>query len=425
MTEEFLHYIWKHKLYNQKNLTTICNQSIEVISPGESNADAGPDFFNSKIKINGTLWAGNVEVHTDLMDWHVHKHDVDKAYDSVILHVVVNGTGETKRTNGEHIPVLKISWSDTIWQKYVSLTQKTDWLACCGKLAGISLFEKSMWMQRMLIERLEQRALQIQAMLKQTTSNWDETFYRLLFRSFGFGVNSDPFELLASSIPLTVLLKYTDDLNKIEALLLGQAGFLNQEFSDDVLVHLQNEYHFISRKHCLKSVDNHLWRFLRLRPSNFPTIRIAQLAALLFKIKGLFGELINEKDLNIVIHKLSVETSPYWETHYLLDKKSEKSSRKLGESSKNLIIINTLIPFLFAYGKVTQNHEFEERAFEWLNRMKPERNAIVDKWKDNEMLVKNAGDSQALIYLSKNYCKKNKCLLCNIGHKVLSIKDIE
>ncbi len=420
--EDFLHFIWKQKLYNQNDLRTTDNQQLEIINPGEVNHDAGPDFFNAKIKINGILWAGNIEVHHDVNDWKLHNHHKDKAYDNVILHVVARGNGQTHRTNGEEIPVLLLTWSDKLWYSYLALRNQSDWLACSGKLADVNSFEWSFWKERMLVERLESRSMQIKEVLKATTSNWDETFYRILFRSFGFGVNSEPFELLARSIPLTVLLKYSDNVKIIEALLYGQAGFLNEAFYDDYLKDLKREYHFIRQKHQLCPLEKHIWKFLRLRPSNFPTIRISQLAHLIVKVKGLFGAFVNEENLDVILDLLDVDVSEYWEMHYLPDRKSEKIFKNLGISSKNLIIINTIIPYLFSYGKNTQNHVFEDRAMDWLNLLKPEKNAIISKWKANEILVKNAGDSQALIYLSNNYCKKKKCLHCNIGHKVLTIK---
>ncbi len=423
--EDFLHFLWKQKLYNQNNLKTSCNQSLEIINPGELNTDSGPDFFNAKVKIGGILWVGNIEVHQDLNDWNLHKHNEDKAYDNVILHVVVHGKGKTFRTNGDQIPVFYITWPDELWSNYMELKSNDDWLACSGKINRMSPFELSFWIERMLIERLEQRSLQIKDILETTVSDWDETFYRILFRSFGFGVNSEPFELLARSIPLKVLLKYADNIKIIEAILFGQAGFLEEDFQDEYLINLKIEYLFIQQKHKLKRLEKYIWKFLRLRPSNFPTIRISQLAHLIMEVRGVFGSLINEEDINVIKDYLDVEVSEYWTRHYLPERKSEKILKKLGGGSKNLIIINTIIPYLFTYGKLTQNHVFEDRGLRWISELKPERNSIISHWEANEISVKNAGDSQALIYLSNNYCKKKKCLHCNVGHKVLTIKKVE
>ncbi len=421
-TEEFLHFVWKQRLFLQSNLRSYCNKSIEVINPGELNKDAGPDFFNAKVKIDGILWVGNVEIHQNLEEWKLHGHHLDKAYDNVVLHVVSEGEGDTCRTNGEKIPVVKLKWPESLWNNYEELQMKNDWLACSGMLHSISSIDFSFWKERMLIERLEQRSCLVKTFLEATNSNWDEVFYFLLFRSFGFGVNSEPFERLARSVPLTVLLKYADSRMLIESVLFGQAGFLDEEFQDEYLRELKREYLFLKKKHNLKTLDKHDWKFLRLRPSNFPTIRISQLAGIICEIKGVFGKLINAQDIKDIKLYLNAEVSGYWESHYLAEHPSEKINKKLGDSSKNLIIINTIIPYLFLFGKFTNSNEVKDKAILWLELMKPERNSIIRRWEENEISINSAGDSQALIYLSNNYCKKNKCLHCSIGHKVLTIK---
>jgi hypothetical protein len=423
MTEEFLQYVWQYRMYSPINLSTQCNQAVEVIHPGEINHDAGPDFFNAKIKIDGTLWVGNVEVHMNSSEWNVHGHQTDKAYDNVILHVVENDDALTYRSNGELIPILKLFCPDYLYTRYCQLKNSNQWLACADKLHLISYLDISLWLQRVLVERLEQKAAVIRQMLEMTTSDWDETFYRLLFRSFGFGVNGEPFERLARSIPLNVMLKYSDDIQLTEALLFGQAGFLKESHQDSYLRNLYRDYCFLQQKHQLKGVDNHLWKFLRLRPSNFPTVRLSQLANLLLKLKGVFGKIVNEPDVQSIRAYLSVQVSEYWQTHYLPGKKSEKKLKKLGESSKNLIIINTVIPMVFAYGKSIANQQLQDRVLDWLAKLKPEKNSLLNEWEAHKIFINNAGDSQALIYLSKNYCKQKKCLCCRIGHQVLTINN--
>lgn len=425
MQEEFLHYIWYHRLYQQINLKTACGQSLEVIHPGDPNNHAGPDFFNAKIKMNETLWSGNVEVHSSSSEWQDHHHHKDKAYDNVILHVVKNNNALTYRTTGEVVPVLEMSYPECLWQQYLQFKNSNHWMACGEKISRVNSFEISLWIQRILIERLEYKMIDIQRLLALTTQNWDETFYRYLFRSFGFGVNGDPFELLAQSLPLNVLLKYGNNIQLVEALLFGQAGFLDQPFEDDYLVQLSADYKFLKQKHQLKSLESYTWKFLRLRPSNFPTIRLSQLAHLLVKLRGVFGLLINESEIKTVQKYLQVEVSSYWQEHYMFQKKSAKSTKRIGSNSKNLIIINTIIPYLFAYGKIVGDQKYSKRALDWLSILKPEKNAILEKWKEKEIEIKNAGDSQALIYLSNYYCKPKKCLQCRIGHKLLTSKKIE
>ena len=425
MTEEFLQYIWQYKMYKHGALVTECGQQLEVIHPGEPNTNAGPDFFNAKIKIGETLWAGNVEVHKFASEWNEHKHQTDKAYDNVILHVVEQVDAETVNSAGQAIPILKMAFGEGLFASYLQLKNSKGWLACSAHLKAIDAFEVSLWMQRMLVERLEGKMHDVQRILNQTTQNWDETFYRVLFRSFGFGVNGDPFEMLAQSIPLKVLLKYCDSQKKVEALLFGQSGFLDDFYNEEYLNVINREYQVLKEKHRLVPIENHLWKFLRLRPSNFPTVRISQLASLLCSVKGVFGQIINEPDLKKVNKLLDVKVSEYWESHYTKGKKSAKKEKRLGANSKNLLIINTIVPYLFAFGRITGNEDFEKRAFEWLTKIRPESNSIIDKWKAHEICINNAGDSQALIYLSNNYCKPKKCLRCRIGHKVLAIKDSE
>ncbi len=421
MSEEFLHFIWQYKYYNAFSLKTLTGESVEVIHPGEPNTHAGPDFFNAKIKIDGTLWAGNVEVHICSSDWYVDEHHRDKFYDNVVLHVVYIADETTYRSNGQPIPICILSFSPTLWEDYEQLKNNSSWLLCADKLDLVNSFEFNMWMHRMLIEKVEKKAGEISRVLMQTVNDWDETFYRMLFRSFGFGVNGEPFEMLSQSIPLAIVRKYIDAPFIIESLLFGQAGFLNGEEGDEYWHKLKKEYSFFKHKHQLKEMPCHLWKFLRLRPSNFPTIRISQLANLLCSLKGSFARFMNAEDLNTVIDNLKVETSEYWESHYRFGSESKKKVKQLGGASGSLIVINTILPMLFCYAQSKGDREKKERVLDWMSHLKPESNALLKEWKKCKKSVKNAADSQALIYLSNNYCKKRKCLHCSIGHKVLTI----
>lgn len=420
--EEFIQYIWKHKLFNQDNLLTICGKTIEVINPGEVNTNAGADFFNAKVKIDNTLWAGNVEMHIKSSDWDSHNHQSDEAYNNVILHVVAKFDKDVINQKGKVIPCMEIQYAQSLYDEYLGLTSSTYNLACEPYLHQVNSFEISLWTQRMLIERLEHKMITIEHLLLQTTNNWDEVFYRLLFRSFGLGINGDAFELLAQSIPLSVLLKYTNDIDLVEALLFGQAGMLNVDNKDAYYINLKSNYHFLKQKHGLKPMDSFLWKFLRLRPSNFPTIRISQLANLLLKLKGLFGVLTDEPQIKNVEKLLNINASAYWDEHYTFMKQSKNIQKNLGKTSISNLIINTIIPYIFTFGKKNSNYAYEQKALIWLSEMKPERNTIINRWKSNEIPVKSAGDSQALIYLFNNYCKHKKCLHCRIGHQVLAAK---
>ncbi len=425
MSEEFLHFIWQYKYYNAISLKTLTGESVEVIHPGEPNMHAGPDFFNAKVKIDGTLWAGNVEVHISSSDWYVHEHHTDKFYDNVVLHAVYIADDTTYRSNGQPIPICKLDFSPKIWDDYKDLKNNKNWLLCADKLSQVSSFEFGMWMHRMLIEKFEKKAGEITRVLTQTINNWDETFYRMLFRSFGFGVNGEPFEMLSQSLPLGIVRKYIDSPFIIESLLFGQAGFLNGEEGDEYWHRLKNEYLFFKQKHQLQEIPGHLWKFLRLRPSNFPTIRISQLANLLCNIKGSFGRFMNTSSINDIVDLLKIETSGYWENHYRFGCQSGKKVKLLGGASRNLIVINTILPVLFCYARFKGDDGTEERVLDWLAELKPESNAILKEWKKCKKTVKNAADSQSLIYLSNNYCKKRKCLHCSIGHKVLTINSTQ
>jgi hypothetical protein len=421
MREEFLHYVWLYKQYNQTNLKTHCGQSVEIIHPGVPNTNAGADFFNAKIKLNGTLWAGNIEVHKKASDWYGHQHHTDKKYDNVILHVVDSFDKETFSSSGESIPTLVLQYYSSVYERYDQFISNGHWLRCSDKLHLVNKFELKLWFQRLVVERLESKEDMVVRVLESTKYDWDEAFYRLLFRGFGFGINGDVFERLAKSTPLKIILKYTDQVELIESLLLGQAGFLERAFDDEYMVRMDKHYAFLKNKHHLIPLEDHLWRFLRIRPTNFPIIRISQLSHLLVKLKGCFGKMLNEEDLSKIEHFLSVGVSSYWELHYLPDKAAKKNKKKLGETSKKLLIINVLIPFLFAKARMFGSDKEEGRVFKWLSEILPEKNSIIDVWVENEIMPINAGDSQALIYLSNQYCKLKKCLQCRIGHQLLVI----
>ncbi len=422
MEEEFLHYLWQYRKYLHGSMLTTNGKTIEVISPGEYNTNAGADFFNAKIKIDNTLWVGNVEIHVNASDWDLHQHQKDAAYNNVILHVVANNDKQIKNSNGQVIPTFEMKCPEWLKTEYSIFTKDFKEPVCFNKLDKIDTFELNMWFERMLIERLESKVDDIDKVLKQTVNDWDETFYRLLFRSFGFGINGDPFERLARSIPLNVVLQYSETSQLVEALLFGQSGFLNKKYSDDYMLQLVNDYKFLSNKHNLKPMDKSVWKYLRLRPYNFPTIRIAQLVQLIIKTKGRFGLLINQSDLKKLHKELNVGVSNYWKNHFVPDKKSITKDKKLSNNTINLIIINTIIPFLFAYGTKNSNQEYKKRAVEWLGQLPKEKNSIISMWAKTNVEIPNAAISQAIIYLYKNYCKQKKCLRCRIGHKALTIK---
>lgn len=423
MHEKFLHYIWQYRLYETQALVTDEKELIEIVEAGMLNSDAGPDFFNAKVKIGDTFWAGNIEIHQKSSDWIKHKHHINKVYDSVILHVVERIDATIYRSNGEKIPQLQLTPLSHVVQKYSELSQNRLWISCADKLSEIdSLFKRSL-LTAMLIERLSNKAESIFSLLEKSKNSWEEAFYITLTRNFGFGKNNDAFERLARSLPLTYLGKHKDNLFQIEALLFGQAGLLSSsEKSDDYFLSLKKEYDFLKSKFNLEPIDASAWRLLRLRPSNFPHIRIAQLASLIHQSSKLFSKIIEKPHLEYLHSLFNCNPSEYWETHYLFGEISPSRKKNIGKSAVEIVIINTIVPFLFCYGKSKQKEELQDIALNLLEQLPAEKNSIISNWETVGMKANSAFESQALLQLKKNYCDVKKCLCCRIGHKVLTTK---
>ncbi|WP_288147494.1 DUF2851 family protein [Bacteroides acidifaciens] len=423
--EHLLHYVWKHKLFPLKVLQTTNGLPVEVIDPGLQNPNAGPDFFNAKLKINGILWVGNIEMHAHASDWFHHGHDSDKVYDSVILHVVGEADGEITRTNGEVIPQLQLTCPEHIRAHYHELCVADQYPACYPVLASLPKLTVHSWLTALQTERLEQKARLITQRLEHCNNNWEDAFFITLARNFGFGLNGDAFETWAGLLPLRAVDKHRNDLFQIEALFYGLAGlfedtFLKKEQEDEYSLRLCKEFRYLQRKfEFTRVMDATLWRFLRLRPENFPHIRLAQLAYLYQKGDKLFSRLLEAETLSEVRELLTTRTSAYWESHYLFGQTSPHKEKTLGERSKNLIIINTVTPFLYTYGLHKADERMCERAGRFLEELKAEDNHITRAWSNAGLPVATAADSQALIQLRKEYCDKRKCLFCRFGYEYL------
>jgi len=420
MNEEFLHYIWQHKLYHPDLLTTN-KEPIEVIHPGIKNTDGGPDFFNAKIKIENTLWAGNVEIHQNEEEWIKHSHHIDAAYDNVILHVVEQTSTFTVNSKNRSIAVCQLKYSNELRARYHQLTLNDQWISCAHSVKKLNKFKLDQWLNRLLIEKLEEKSHLINTLLETTKNNWDQVFFILLARSFGFGLNGLPFELMARQTNLNILLKHADNLFQLEALLIGQAGFLTSPIqTDDYTLALSKEYTFLKSKYHISPIQQHLWKFLRLRPSNFPTVRLAQLARLINSTKGQFDNLTNLNHIDKTHAILSIETSEYWQDHYRLGFKSPKKTvKKIGRKSQNRIISNTLIPYLFIYASKHNNEEEKEKIINYLYQQQAEENSILSNWAKLGVKIENEARAQALIFFKNSYCNHKKCLNCQIGHEVL------
>lgn len=422
MKEDLLHYIWKYKLFNTSKLIIQNDKKIEVTDFGLHNTDAGPDFFNGKVKIDETVWAGNIELHINSSDWIKHKHQFDKAYNNVILHVVYNNDKQILDKDGNDIPTLELK--DLIDKSLIEnhsklIDQSGADISCRNQIKTVDEFTIQSWLSRLAIERLERKAEEIQVTLHQNQNNWEETFYQYLFKYFGLKVNPLPFELLAKNTVLKIIEKH-HSLFAIESLLFGQAGYLEDDIEDEYFQKLKKEYQFLRSKFELSPLDKNLWKMLRLRPNNFPTIRIAQLSTLLSREARLFSKVIETNSIKELQELFAVKASEYWDTHYQFGELAkEETLKKIGINTINTIIINVIVPFTFVYGKVNQKEELVDKALKFLENIKPENNSIVKDWTELGVKSSNAMHTQSLIELKNNYCSQKKCLNCSIGNKIL------
>ena len=421
--EDFLHYIWKFRLFKLLSIKTEDGDFLEISSVGNHNMHAGPDFESAKIKIGETVWVGNVEVHLISSDWIVHKHQTDSAYDNVILHVVYKHTQDVFRTNGTKIPVLVLENLITaeVISKYALLMRNINWIPCEQLIGNVDQFHMESWLSRILMERLEKKVEQVTELLAQFNGSWDDAFYVMLARNFGFKVNALPFEMLARSLPPQLIAKNKDQSVKIEALLFGQAGLLAQDPADDYPKTLLAEYGYLQKKYNLEPVSSASWKFMRMRPQNFPTIRLAQFSALILRSNHLFSTILETRsvtDLIKIFDELSVNS--YWDTHYIFDSESNFSIKNLGKQSINTILINTVAVFLFAYGKFFKLPNYITDALGLLETIPSESNEILNRFKSLGLTANKAFTSQALLQLKGSYCDQKKCLSCGIGIKLLS-----
>ena len=422
MNEKLLHFIWQYKLYSMVSLKTVHGEEMSVIDSGKPNTNAGPDFFNAKVIIANTLWAGNLEIHVHASDWFKHKHQLDSNYDSVILHVVLHNDVQVTRTNGEVIPQIELAIPERLLEIYAQLMQNSQWIPCATKLKLVDAVIIQSWMQTMIAERLSAKENLIHSIQEANKTDWESSFYIVLARSFGFDTNSDAFELLAKSLPLKCLAKHKDKPFQLEALLFGQSGLLHlqQKAPDAYQLELLKEYNFLRVKYDLRPIDGKMWKMLRLRPPNFPYIRIAQFAALVHRSSKLFSQVIAAESVK-ELHKLfNCEPSEYWLTHYRFGEICPIKSKKIGKSALDILLINTVAPFLFAYGQSIADEAMQDKALALLESLPAEKNSVIEQWRLLGVKAISAFDSQALLQLKNKYCDDKKCLRCRIGHKVLT-----
>lgn len=423
--EDFLHYIWKFRLFERAHLKTTDGEELEIFSAGMHNSDSGPDFQNARLRISDTTWAGNVEVHLVSSDWKKHGHTTDNAYENVILHVVYKDDVPLTLSNGRKVPTLELQnrIPDELYGRYHKLIFGNQTVIPCeasiGSVDGLALYN---WLTRVLVERMEKKSAVVVSALNLNRGDWEETFYQFLAANFGFKTNALPFELLAKSLPQNILAKHKNNPMQIEALIFGQAGFLATEFIDEYPQRLKTEYAFLQKKYSLTAVENHLWKFMRLRPANFPIIRLAQFAALVVRSNHLFSKILEIKDVKALQNLFTdVKVNPYWENHYRFDTESIPAPKNLGPESVNILLLNTLALFLFSYGKHNQIQHYINRSMALLEILPGEKNKIVTDFTNLGVKIKTAFESQALLELKNSYCNYKKCLQCGVGNKILKL----
>jgi len=423
--EDFLHYVWKFRLFERSNLKTTEGEELEIFSTGLHNSDSGPDFQNARIRIGDTVWAGNVEVHLSSSDWRKHGHTTDGAYNNVILHVVYRDDVPLNLSNGRRVATLELinRIPDDLYNKYHQLIfGNQSVIPCEASIGAIDSLILHNWLTRVLVERLEKKSTTVITALNLNRGDWEETFYQFLAANFGFKTNAVPFELLAKSLPQNILAKHKNNPMQVEALLFGQAGFLAGDVKDEYPAKLKTEYEFLSKKYKLQPIENHLWKFMRLRPQNFPTIRLAQFAALVVNSNHLFSKVMEIKDVKGLRNLFTdVHVNTYWETHYRFDTESVLVGKNLGQASIDILLLNTLALFLFSYGKHNQLQHYINRSLQLLEHLPNENNNIVADFVNLGVKINTAFESQALLELKNNYCNYKKCLQCGVGNKILKL----
>lgn len=421
MNEAFLHTVWKHKLLRQSKFKGTKNEAIEVLSIGEHNQDSGPDFFNSKVRIDGLVLVGNVELHINTSDWIKHKHQFDKAYDNLVLHVVYEHDLNIDQNEKQNVSVLELKpyLKPELINQYNVLQNSTQIIPCGRSIQRVSELVWNSWMERLAIDRIENKTDYIEHLFSYSKHHFEETLYLVLCRNFGFKINSDAFELLGKNLPLGILKKYANNRLQVEALLYGTAGLLDDVFADDYPRLLQNEFEFLKQKHQLIPIKKELWKFSKTRPVNFATIRLSQFAELICNKKSLFHLIEERATIETLKNFFTIETSEYWWIHYRFDEKTESKRKPLGDLAFSNIIINTIVPFLFFLAKHTVNQNYSDYGLELLSKLEPENNTKTKHFFNIGIRNQNALESQAQIWLYDQFCSKKACLHCRVAQDLL------
>lgn len=421
MQEKLIHFIWQNLLFDTNNLKAVDGESVQIIHRGLINTHAGPDFNNAKIKIDNTVWAGNIEIHIKSSDWKIHGHTSDKMYDTTILHVCWEYDLPIQRTDTTRICCLELKnrINFNLLAKYESLMHSANEIPCSSMLDTIDEFTWILFQERLVAERMQQKSELINEDLFKTKHDWQEVFYKFMAKNFGLKINTMPFENLANLLSLKLLSRHKDSLLQTEALIFGVAGFLDDEPKDEYQARLKKEFKFLKHKYDLQSMEKVNWKFMRLMPANFPTLRLAQFAALIHQSNNLFSKLMECTDLVEMRLLLNAVPGEYWNTHYQLGELSNFLVKNPGVFHINNIIINTVIPFKFAYSKFKDDEEMRHQTLDLLGKMNPESNIVIKNWEKLGVKAKNSLQTQALLQLKNEYCSNKMCLDCNIGYKLL------
>ncbi|MEI6764860.1 MAG: DUF2851 family protein [Bacteroidota bacterium] len=423
INEEFLSYVWRFRLCGSI-LKTTDGEEVEVLHPGHLNTDSGPDFTNARVRIADTLWAGNIEIHVNASDWKKHGHQDDDAYNTVILHVVYNADATSADIGCAFFPTIELAgtFDYQLLQRYEGMQSGRSWIPCAAGLNSVEPFIIQSWLNNLVFERFAMKTDAVINELNSRQGDWEQCFYIYNARAFGFGLNAQPFELLARSLPLQILARHKDDIFQLEALLFGQAGLLHQEFTDDYPVLLQKEYFFLRNKWQLQPLPGHTWKFHRLRPAGFPTLRLAQFASLIYKSSSMLSEVLECTDITQLTALFDTGVSDYWLTHYNFDAPTSRGSRKMSRAFTDIVILNAVVPFLFALGRIKDDIRFTDRALSLLDELPVEKNNITQKFDDCGIKSGSALQSQALLQLKNAYCNNKRCLDCRIGHTLLNTR---
>lgn len=418
MKEDFLHYLWRFGQFDARNLRTQSGEPLTIVHPGQYNGHSGPDFDNARLRLGDTLWAGSVEMHLRSSDWYRHGHQHDTAYENVLLHVVFEHDTAVRRADGSEIPVLELRTRIPagLHDRYWALLHTSSAFPCQPHLSTVPAHIWTPWLDRMLAERLAHKTEQVKAWLKQTGNDWEEAFFRALARAFGLRINADPFERVARELPFRLLSRYRDSLFRLEALLFGFAGFLEDApFQDEYPNALYREWRHLRLKHGLRPMNASVWKFLRLRPNNFPTLRMAQFAAYLWGREQLWEPVLQHDPLDKATFLSGAQPSDYWQTHYRFDHESPRFDPNPGDGLDALLTINAVVPFLYWYGRTRDEPTVCHRAQLLLERLPAEKSAALRPWQSSGKMPAQAADSQALLHLGNQYCAHKKCLQCSIG----------